>query len=216
MGKKWKSIKSLKIVQLFCCQTLLSIRSRTLRSIQRKKKQRRKKEARVFKLFLWDVAFMQNCLTWVPLFQKFKCFFAFPPQNWNFETIFDVGRQKFLSSIEKQQMVYVQPLSWQTINFNRSKTAQTGFEEISKTSINKAPFLLFSHPFVTLRSYRVPMEIFWLQNDINSCSIACRNRDFKWLDLLELIMMTLQVFKEFLTCIEPKFTEIIKPLAPII
>ena len=54
------------------------------------------------------------------------------------------------------------------------------FEEISKTSINKAPFLLFSNPFVTLRSYRVPMELFWLQNDINSCSIACRNRDFKW------------------------------------
>ena len=149
---------------LFCRQTLLSLRIRTLRSTQWKKTTEAKKKRESLNCFLWDVAFVQHCLTWVPhhcttksVSFKNSSVFCLSLQNWNFETIFHVGRWKFLSSIEKQTMVYIQPLSLQTSNFKKSKTAQTGFEEISKTSINKAPFLLFSHAFVTLSSYRVPM-----------------------------------------------------------
>ena len=142
-----------------------------------------KKKRESLNCFLWDVAFMQHCLTWVPLFQKFKCFFCLSPTKLEFWDYIRCWKAKvfvFNWKATNGLCSIVQPLSWQTINFNRSKTAQTGFEEISKTSINKAPFLPFSNPFVTLRSYRVPMESFWLQNDMNSCSIACRNRDFKW------------------------------------
>ena len=158
----------------FCRQTLLSLRIRTLRSTQWKKNNGGKKEARVFKLFF--VAFVQHCLTWVPdhcttksVSFKNSSVFCLSLQNWNFETILHVGRWKFLSSIEKQTMVYIQPLSLQTSNFKESKTTQTGFEEISKTSINKAPFLLFSHAFVTLSSYRVPMFTIILGKMIWTC-----------------------------------------------
>ena len=89
LEKNWKSIKSLftffKTFQLFCycfdsClpQTLLSIRTMTLRNNEKKTTEAKKEKGGPLNCFLWQVAFMQHFLTYVPhQFQFVFCFF--PP-----------------------------------------------------------------------------------------------------------------------------------------
>ena len=90
--KNWKSIKSLftffKKFQLFCycfdsClpQTLLSIRTMTLRNNEKKTTEAKKKKGGPLNCFLWQVAFMQHFLTYVPHHYSKNCVLPFPPQK---------------------------------------------------------------------------------------------------------------------------------------
>ena len=99
----------------------------------------KKRRMRAFKLFFGQVAFMQHFLTYVPHHYSKNCLLLFPPPKKNeklrlnsileglFSTLFIANKQS-----------------------SQNKTAQTGFEEISDTFINKASFLLFSPDFVNL------------------------------------------------------------------
>ena len=88
--KNWKSIKSLftffKKFQLFCycfdsClpQTLLSIRTMTLRNNEKKTTEAKKEKGGPLNCFLWQVAFMQRFfLTYVPHYYAAICLLPFP------------------------------------------------------------------------------------------------------------------------------------------
>ena len=95
-------------------------------------------------------------------FSKGHLFFAFPPKkNGNLRLNAILEGETFCLQLKSKKKVFLEPLSLQTSNFKKNKTVKTGFEEISETSINKAstaPFLLFSHDFVTLSSYRAAVE----------------------------------------------------------
>ena len=72
---------------------------------------------------------------------KSHLFFAFSPtKKWKFETkCFGKVNILFFFPSKVAKVLIFNP-TFQKSNSNKSKTAQTGFEEISETSINKAFF----------------------------------------------------------------------------
>ena len=103
-----------------------------------KKKQRRQKKGEPLNCFLWQVAFMQHFLTYVPHHYSKNCLLPFPPQK---------NEKLRLNSILEGLF---STLFIANKQFNKTKQPKQGFEEISNTFINKASFLLFSPAFVNL------------------------------------------------------------------
>ena len=108
----------LQNVQFFCSQTLLLTRTMTLRSIQFEKNnggKKKKKRAFDFLCCLYATFFNLSSASFFNknrFFQKFICFEPFQKKIGNLR-LNSVEGEGILSSIENQQIVYVQPFSLQ-------------------------------------------------------------------------------------------------------
>ena len=97
------------------------------------------------------------------LFQIVMFFCLSPPKkigNLRLNSILE--GEAFCLQLKSKKQFFWNPFDCKQAILRKTKTVKTGFEEISETSINKtstAPFLFFSHAFVTLSSYRAAMEL---------------------------------------------------------